>query len=202
MIKGFKTFNEESELAIEVSNIIEYYEFSNMDFNTLNESVLLEFKMPDISGALAKAGIHAKKGRGLIQMIASSGIHFAKIFHAAIKATGGDQEAKVNLKELLSKKISKEDIIDFLLKLDQATMHLITGPIHMIEALTGWHIWAAVHKVRNTAKDIVQKGKDIINKLKDVATDLEGSGKKYIEKVSKSVEKFFLPQIDTKVIKA
>lgn len=201
MIKGFKTFNQDSELAISVNNMIEYQQFVDMDFNTLNEDMLSEFKMPDISGALSKAGLHVKKGRGLLQIIASSGIHLAKIFHAAIKASGGDADAKVNLKELLSKKIKKEDVIDFLLKLDQLTLHVITGPIHAIEAVTGWHIAAAIHKVRNTANDVVQKGKEIIAKLKDIAKDLEGSGKKYIEKVSSSVEKFFLPQIDTKSVK-
>lgn len=202
MIKGFKTFNEETELAKSVNNLIELQYFSDMDFSTLNESILTEFKMPDIGSALKKAGLHVKKGRGLIQIIASSGIHLAKIFHASIKAAGGNKEAEKELKELLSKKISKEDIIDFLLKLDQATLHVITGPIHTIEAITGWHIWAAVKKVSNVGKDLVQKGIDIINKLEDVVNDLEGSGKKYIIKTIKSIETLFLPTIDSKYIKS
>ena len=202
MVKGFKEYNKESELSVEIANVIEFFEFSNMEFGSLNESELNEFKMPDIDGALKKAGLHVKKGRGLIQMIASSGLHFARVFHAAIRAAGGDKGAEKTLRELLSKKISKEDVIDFLLKLDQATLHIVTGPIHFIEAVTGWHIWAAVHKVRDVSKDILQKGKDIISKLKDISQDLEGSGKKYIEKVSKSVEKFFLPKIDPQMVKA
>lgn len=202
MIKRFKSFNEESELALAVNNMIEYQQFCDMDFDTLNENMLTEFKMPDIGGALKKAGLHVQKGRGLIQMVASVGIHFAKVLHAAIKASGGDKAAEKNLKELLAKKISKEQIIDFLLKLDQVTAHAVTGPIHFIEAITGWHLWAAVHKVRDSGKNLIQKGKDIINKLHDVAKELEGSGKKYIQKVTAGVEKFFLPQVDTKVIKA
>lgn len=202
MVKSFKQFNEIEELSVSIHNLIELQYFTDMDINLLTEETLTEFKMPDIMGAISKAGLHVKKGRGLIQMIASVGTHFAKILYHAIKASGGDEGSNSILKELLGKKIKKEDFIDFLLKLDQVTLHAITGPIHAIEAITGWHLWAAVGHVRDVAKNLQQKSTDIINKLKDISADLQGSGKKYIQKVAASVEKFFLPTIDTKSIKA
>jgi len=84
---------------------------------------------------LAKVGLHASQGKGLIQYALSIGKGMAQLIGAAVR---GDTD---KIKEV-GKSIKKEDVLDFLLKLDQASLHLVTGPIHLIDATLGLHIGA------------------------------------------------------------
>ena len=52
------------------------------------------------------------------------------------------------------KGLKKEDVLDFLLNLDMATLHIVSGPIHTIDAITGWHLWANVKDKAKGAKNI------------------------------------------------
>jgi len=172
-MKSFKDFGNHQEFSLELNNIIELMEFEKMGVDTLTEETLDEFKMPDITGALKTAGFHVKKGRGLMQIIAASGTHMAKILYHAVKAAKGDEASVAELKKLLAKKITKEDIIDVLLKIDQLTLHALTGPIHAIEAITGWHIAAAIKNVRKVSDDIKQKVVNVIDTLKTLAKKVD-----------------------------
>ena len=75
-------------------------------------------------------------------MILKSGKHIGKVIWYAMKAAVGNEEDKQKLIRIIKEtKISSSQLIDFLLKLDMLTLHAITGPIHMIDAVTGWHLW-------------------------------------------------------------
>ena len=136
---------------------------------------------------LKKAGLHVKKGDGLIQMIAKAGIQIGKIMIAAYKAVKSKSEAdKEALKaEIKKSKVSKGQLMDFLLKLDQATLHLITGPIHMIDAITGWHIGADLH---DHIEDVSHKIKSAIEDIKKAAHKMGDSVKSKLEKYLKGIE--------------
>lgn len=191
-MKSFKDFNISQESSLELNNIIELMQFKNMDFDMITEDTLNEFAMPDINKALKVSGIHIKKGRGLIQILSSAGLHISRIIWQSIKAAGGDEAATEKLKVLLSRKVKKEEIMDVILKLDMITLHALTGPIHAIEAITGWHIWAAidavqkktnniklkVNSVLDTLKSIIKDAdKEITNKLKDIAFEIRDTFK-------------------------
>jgi len=112
---------------------------------------------------LSKLGLHTKKRKGLIQYFAQFGTGMAKLFKAAIK------KDKAEVKKIMSTEISKEDLIDFILKLDQASLHVLTGPIHTISAITGIHIEANLDKVSDSVKNIVKDAYDkIVMHMKDV----------------------------------
>ncbi len=146
------------------------------EFDHLNEGIGDFAKK--VKDFLPKLGLHASKaGPGLIGMLKKAGSTMAKFFWYAMKASMGDKEAKQRVKEMANKEIKKEDLINFLLKLDQMTMHLITGPIHMIEALTGWHIGA---HIKSDTQAMMAKTKDAIEHLIDLSKGMAGDVKKKI----------------------
>lgn len=172
-----------NENSTDINNIIEIAVFME-EFNQLDEGIGDFTKR--IKGFLSKAGLHASQGGpGLIQMLAKAGSTMTKFFWYAMKASTGDNEAKAKVKEMANKEIKKETLMDFLLKLDQMSMHMITGPIHMIEALTGWHI-GVYYKVATKA---TEKIRTAIAHLEDVAKDLAGSLKKKIIAYIKGIKK-------------
>jgi len=152
-------------------------------FDTLFESVLLtedikvsaihyilfeeaesfeELSESKIKAAMKKAGIHATKKKGLLDYIMKAGKHFYKLFKAALK------KDKKTVVELLNKEISKEELLDFLLKLDAATLHLISGPIHFIDAVTGWHIAANIESGAESAYNMVKSAyQSLVNAVKN-----------------------------------
>jgi hypothetical protein len=177
----FKNYLNEN--TIDVNNIIEIAIFME-EYNQLDESIGDFGKR--IKGFLSKAGLHASQsGPGLIQMLAKAGTTMTKFFWYAMKASTGDQEAKMKVKEIANTEIKKEQVIDFILKLDTISLHMITGPIHMIEAITGWHI-GVYYKV---AQKTTEKINTAIEHLKDVAKNVSGKVKQkilqYIEGIKK-----------------
>lgn len=163
-----------NENETDIDNIIEIAIFME-EYNQLDEGIGDFTKR--IKGFLSKAGLHASQGGpGLIQMLSKAGTTMTRFFWYAMKASTGDNEAKQKVKELANKEVKKETLMDFLLKLDQVTMHMLTGPIHMIEALTGWHI-GVYYKVASKA---TEKIKTAVAHLEDVAKTVTGKIKQKI----------------------
>lgn len=177
----------ESEQRLNADQIalLEYHFFmENLD--TFNESVLNEGVKDKVMGFLKKAKLSAKdlthhlglhigrsSGRGLIQSLLASGMNISKVMIAAFKSVSGNQEDKAALKDaIINLKIKKEDLLDFLLRLDQATLHLVTGPLHVIDALMGWHIWA---DVKAQASNIATRIKDAFTAMIQTIKDLPGN---------------------------
>lgn len=159
-MKTFRQFNNNQiNLELAVIEMVAIMDMSLQESHDLVEGkyLLNEGSLGDL---LTKAGLHLGKSKGLINHLQAAGKGLYKIFVAAIR---GDKE---ELKAVI-KTIKKEDVLDFVLKLDQATLHLITGPLHFIEAVTGWHLWAAIHATHSKIKDVAAKVKDAINAVKD-----------------------------------
>jgi hypothetical protein len=155
MFKEYLQDQQEQQI-IETDIALLVYSMEYTD--SMNEELLTEAKVNDY---LAKFGltIH-KKGPGLIDYITDFVKGTGKIFIAALK--GDKEEVKK-----ISSNITKEHVMDFLLKLDAATLHIITGPVHFIDAVTGWDLWANVEKIAKRAQNTVQDVWKALNTFKD-----------------------------------
>jgi len=156
---SFKKFYE-AELSIQESLMTLYYVTNS---NTLNESSELDESILDdfagqVKAALPKFGVKIHKGSGLIDYLKKFTTVGGKILVAAL------QKDKEKIKEL-SKNVERAEFVDFLLKLDMVTMHLITGPIHMIDAVTGWDLMANIKAHAEKAEDII---KGIVHGIEDL----------------------------------
>lgn len=169
VIKIDNYFNK--QLSEDITILMETAYFAEAE--ELNEAV--GDAVSGVKNLLSKMGIEAHQtGKGIIPILVSAGKTMAQFFYHALRAPK-NKESREKVKELAGKEISKEEIIDFLLRLDTLTMHLLTGPIHMIEALTGWHIWA---KVGKKSQEVMDRAKQALETLKSHAQTLAGKAKK------------------------
>jgi hypothetical protein len=151
--------------------------------NMINESDLTETKLQEsLNDWLKKVGLKAHKGEGLIDYIKDFTKGTGKLIMAAIK---GDKDEVKNIAD----GITKEKFLDFLLKLDTATLHLVTGPIHFIDAITGWHIGADIgHAVKST-KNVLKSFYTALNDVKHAVCEvLNGRRQKKMLKVINQLE--------------
>lgn len=183
-----------------IHSIMEMSVLLELDDNDLIcESMLIEQngKVETVlNKQLNKLGLKVHKTRGLIDIIKDFGIGFGQLLVAAVK---GDK-AKV---KQIAKSVTKEDFLDFLLKLDMATLHVVTGPIHMIDAITGWDLWANVKQkaqaagaaASQSAQAVVKTFKDAIEYMKNKAKSIfdPKMASKLIKRIE-TIEKSLAPQ--------
>jgi len=153
------------------------------DIENQNEEILDEGVKDKVNDIIAKAGFHVKKKKGLIGHLMAAGKGVGKLFVALINKDA--DAAKAVLKGL-----RKEDVLDFLLDLDMATLHIVSGPIHTLDAITGWHIWANVKEKAKGAKIAVL---DPIKKLKEYLVTVYDNAKakvysKYVSQMEKDLK--------------
>lgn len=132
------TFKEHYQEQLIYESFIYYW------YNSVNSSDITEAK---------------KVGLGVIDYtkIFSKGV--GKIFKLLL--LGKTDEAK---KILTS--IEKEDVLDFLFKLDTITFGLISMPVRIIDAMMGWDLFSEV-------KDKIKLSKDKINYIHKKFVDLK-----------------------------
>jgi hypothetical protein len=109
--------------------------------------------------ALDKLGLTVTKTKGIVDYVRSFVKGSGRIIIAAVK---GDKQ---KVREIAST-LKKEDVMDFILKLDMATMHLVSGPIHFIDAITGWDLWANVKHNATKANSTYQEISSVLFQLK------------------------------------
>jgi hypothetical protein len=132
--------------------------------NSLNESnaiYMAEGIMKSVKKYLGKIGLDVEKeSKGIFEYILSFGKGVGRMFVALLS---GD----IDTAKLLLKSIKKEEVVDFLYKLDLATLHLITGPLHLLHGLTGWDILPKIEKkIEKSTKGVMQMLFDAIKKAK------------------------------------
>ena len=156
----------EATLDNDKQQILEIAFFMSMNPNQLNENI-----GSSIMRAAKKAGLNIKSsgGRGLISILSKTSKYMGQVMYYAFKAHGGDKEARVKLKELLQKRVSREELFDFLLKLDAVTFSAITGPINIIDAIMGW---STVANIRKSAVKVDDRITNAIDSLLSSAEDL------------------------------
>ena len=151
-------------VALEIFLDEECHGSVNEAWDVLNDTLIIENAFSNqLNRVLGKAGLslHKTKEKGLLSDLMTAGKGMFKFFMAAIK---GDT---ATLKKMANKEISKEELIDFIIKLDTATGHILSGPIHTIHAVTGWHIGANLHHAAHEVKTaVVTKIRDAIDFIK------------------------------------
>ena len=145
--------------------------------------------LPGFKALLSSLGLHVSSGDGLIQILFRSGRNVALLIYYAVRASvSQDPVYKEKLSKLANKKISKAEVMDFLLKLDQVTLHAFTGPIHMIDAVTGWHIGA---DLKDAVTDTGRLASQTLKKLKRLGEKLNPASKPSFIKYFTKLQKLF-----------
>lgn len=161
-------------------------------------SDLLEGGKKKLKEILDKLGLDIQHSKGLIHILISAGATMTKfIFHALKAFVFKDDKSKKIVKELANKEITQDQLYDFLLKLDTASFKLLTGPINMINAITGWRIVPRkilsdkMKQLRGT--EIIAKA---ISEIKDALHIVPDVLKKKLLGHVKRVEKELKPHIE------
>ena len=177
--------NESTQVDEQVVKYLALTELMEMDSSALNESTINETAENIVEGLndkLNKLGLKIHKGSGILDYIKSFATGVGKVFLALIK---GDT---VKAKEIL-KTLKKEDVLDFIYKLDLGTLHLFTGPLHMIDAWTGWDLSANIKTHMAKAQSLAQVFKDAVIKLKDtIVNGFSGKQQKNLMKHAQALE--------------
>ena len=170
------------EILLEMAMIVD-------DEMTLNEA----FNVADLkkmgSGLLKKLGMHGhKSGEGLISIALKSGKLMAEFIYHTLRGAAGNKDSIERVKEIANTEISQEQFVDFLMKLDMATMHLVTGPLHLLDAWTGWHITA---HLKSKVEPMLVKAKKAIADLADAAKGAGDDVKKKLKSLMHGIARLF-----------
>jgi len=170
------------EIIIEMAMIVD-------DDMTLTEAFNIADLKAKGTSMLKKIGMGTHNtGDGLIQIALKSGKIMAEFIFHAIRAAGGNEKSVERVKELANTEVSKEQLMDLLLKLDMATLHLISGPLHAIDAWTGWHVWAHIKTATETG---LSKAKKAIADLADAAKSASDEVKKKLKSLMHGIARLF-----------
>lgn len=188
-----QTFSEYKQLAELTAASVDIVTFINEMEQTdqITEAVLKD--LPDINDVLGKIGLKVHKTRGLLSMLKSASKWVGRVLYYAVKASQGDEEARQLLKTTLKNHVTKEELMDFLLKLDNATLHLLSIPLHTIAAITGWELEANLQQLTNYTKIAGQKIEDTIKFLEDLKRRSKDEIKKKIDDIIMAIKKYITP---------
>ena len=196
-VQAYKEFKEnyDNEVRTMASMIMERVGLMDVDSILIMENedpdIIVEGIMDNLNSALNKIGLKIEREKGLIDYLLAAGKTMAQFFLAALR---GD---KKTLKQLANKEISKEALVDFVYKLDGATMHVLAGPLHFIEAVTGWNIAANFERegMATKIRKTVSTFKDAIAFLYEkVKAAFKGKTQKKLLNRIKAIEKQLTPQ--------
>jgi len=132
---------------------------------------------------LSKVGLKINKSDGIIDYISMFTVGTGKLFLALLK--GDTDKAKEILKGL-----TQEKVTDFLLKLDVVTLHLVSEPIHIIDALTGWEIWSSIKDSLKGADSLLKQFYIGVDKVRQSVIGLmDGTKRVKMVRVINNIEK-------------
>ena len=161
--EAIQNINQQNQFEDAISILLYMAENDSLNesFEEMSEAQITE----GVKEWLNKYGLKIHKGDGLIDYLKQFSKGAGQLILAAIK---GDKE---QVKKIASS-LDKAKVVDFIFKLDMATMHIVTGPIHMIDAVTGWDLVAnlkhAAHKVPDMLSDFFQAIERVSSTIKQV----------------------------------
>lgn len=163
------------------------------EFGRLDEGVMDFIK--DVKGKadqmFKKMGFHTSQSKGLIQYLWGVNKNILVLIYNAMLYSTGSESEKMKAKEAMNAvkdSITKEQIIDFLYKLDVLTLHSFTVPLKIIDALTGWHI---AGEVKSKIEPAISKAKKAIEWLESTKEELEGKLKAQLQKYVNAIRRVF-----------
>jgi hypothetical protein len=91
----------------------------------------------------------------------------------AMRASAGVEGSKETLEALLQKSNLKSEFTDLILRLDILTLHFVTGPIHIVDAIMGWDLASNIRektltqntKVTSALDDLSKRASKMTNKV-------------------------------------
>ena len=203
---SFKQFISEKELTPIEKEILEYIENYNSDIY-LSEGVFdkLKSKLGSIVSKIESLGLKFEKmDKGLIGSAIQSGQSIGKAvtlliaYNKAKKNNDSESQSviKQQWKQQVGKQVNKKDLAAFLYNLDMLSMHLITGPLHMFKALTGYELEFFKHAKEGGAIDAIKNHlSSIKDKIKNIFDKKKASKiKDKIETVETDIDKYFSGQ--------
>lgn len=137
--------------------------------------VLSEARGESVKAGLGKVanklGVSAHGRKNLLKLIASVGKNTGLALVYAIRSHMGQEGAKENLENVLKTANIKSELTDLMLRLDTLTLHLLTGPLHIIDAITGWHLGADIKDKAKTPNTHIKGAIDILTKAAQAIKD-------------------------------
>ncbi|MCK5016105.1 MAG: hypothetical protein KAS32_03455 [Candidatus Peribacteraceae bacterium] len=113
------------------------------------------------------------------------------IFHAVNAYYNKDERSKQKVKELMGS-IDKDDLIDGINYMDAILVHLLAGPLHVIETITGWVI---IDKVNQKLEPKKRKVRQIIRSIKDLKKASIGAVKDQLDRYVEILGKQFMVNV-------
>jgi len=111
------------------------------------------------------------------------------------------EESKQKLKKILSTTNLKAEFVDFIIRADVLTLHMISSPIHIIDALTGYELGDLVReKATGEGRNKLVAAIDFIAKfaLQKQGSIINKTSAKKIRKNLNSIRRIFLLKDDSK----
>lgn len=167
-MKTYKEYVQEKEQGQIAESFMMLYYVSQIEHSQINEASVLQDMAAKLNSVLPKVGLKLHKGDGLISYLSKFATIGGKMLVAAVKRD------KAAIK-MLATQVSRAEFIDFLFKLDMVSLHLVTNPIHMIDAITGWdlmsNLQAHAKKAGAVVDDIVAGIHALKTKITQVLDD-------------------------------
>ncbi len=161
-MQKFKQYASEKQIQTQIMESLLLLQYVTENDGRLNEDSVLANFASKVNSILPKLGMKLHKGDGIINYVAKFASVGGKMLIASIK--GNKEEIK-----RLATTIDRSEFIDFLLKLDMVSFHLVTNPIHMIDAITGWDLMANLKSHAQKAVSVIE---DIVNGIRQLKTKI------------------------------
>lgn len=187
MTKFTEYLTEEQQLMNDMASLVEFAAFIE-DYSYIREGKISDLGKKVKNEIFPKLGITIKKRDSFFALLGKSSKWIGQmLYHSFMAYYNNDEMHKEKVKELQSK-VKKADFIDFLIRLDHITLHMIAEPIHLIDAITGWHIKADISKF---GKQVEHKVKQAVDSLDDLAQSVSIDVKKTVARYSNAIRRMF-----------
>lgn len=167
MTRFYNYVNENDDMI----SLVEVYHF--MEMNTLNEGT--KEWSDKVSNLLKSMNIQKGPKRGLIEYLRDASMRVSKLLWYSIRYSMGDQKAKEKISELSRTKVTRSEFMNLLMKLDAVTLGVISSPIRMMDAITGWNLMDAIitdaQDIRDHARRAIESLENIYKSLTDKAKE-------------------------------
>jgi len=150
----FTNYIQEQEVKEKVAMLL--FVMENQDAQ-INEEL-----QEDFGSFMNKLGLPERPDKGLIDYFADFTTVAGKVVMSAIN--GEPDEIRKH-----AAKITRNDFVDFLVKLDKVTLGIITSPLEIVHSITGWDI---EKKLVQLAKGTVSVVKNIHTSIKDLHKEI------------------------------
>ena len=154
-----------------VASLLEFIVFMEEGEDLILSEARGESVKAGLGKIAGKLGVSAHGRKNLLKLIASVGKNTGLALVYAVRSHMKHPGAKEKLEGILKTANIKSELTDLILRLDALTLHLLTGPIHIIDAITGWHLGADIQDKTKTPNTHIKTALDTIVKAATAVKD-------------------------------